>query len=106
MELHVGGRRQLGGESCEAVESIDYVFTHDDQEEGEEKGMPIMVVKDRRTRVIRARVVPQKGNHWYGIKVLSGVVESLGYSTVLLKSDQETSVMSLKDAVKAESRVD
>ena len=67
--------------------------------------MPIMVVKDRKTRTIRARVVPQKGNHWYGIKVLSGVIESLGHSKVTLKSDQEPALMSLKDAVKSEVRI-
>ena len=29
------------------VVSVDYMFMHDKQKEGEEKGMPIMVVKDR-----------------------------------------------------------
>ena len=32
---------------------------HDNQAEGDERGMPIMVIKDRNTRIIRARVVPQ-----------------------------------------------
>jgi len=86
--------------------SVDYMFMHDNQGEGEEKGMPIMVVKDRKPRIIRARVVPQKDNHGYGIKVLSGVLESLGHSKVILKSDQEPALMSLKDAVKSEVRVD
>ena len=45
-------------------------------------------------------------SHWYGIKVLSGVVESLGHSKVILKSDQEPALLSLKDAVKSEVRVD
>ena len=68
--------------------------------------MPIMENKDKRTRRTRARVLPQKGNAWYGIKVSSGVVESLGPSQVILKSEQEPSVTSVKDAVKAESQVD
>ena len=67
--------------------------------------MPIMVVKDRKTRTIRPRVAPQKGSHWYGIKVLSGIIESLGHSKVILKSDQEPALVSLKDAVKSEARV-
>jgi len=67
--------------------------------------MPIMVSKDRRTRIIRARVVPQKGSHWYGIQVFSGVVESLGHPEVILKSVQEPSLISLKDAVRAELRI-
>ena len=65
-----------------------------------------MVIKDRRTKVIRARVVPQKGNHAYGIKVLSGVIESLGHLKIILKSDQEPAILSLKDAVKMEVRAD
>ena len=64
-----------------------------------------MVIKDRKIRTIRARVVPQKGNHWYGIKVLTGVLESLGHSKIILKSDQEPARLSLKDAVKSETRI-
>ena len=50
--------------------------------------------------------MPQKGNHGYGIKVLSGIIESLGHSKVILKSDQEPALMSLKDAVKSEVKAD
>ena len=56
----------MGRAEREPVVSIDYMFMHDNQAEGEERGMPIMVIKDGRTKVIRARVVPQKGNHAYG----------------------------------------
>jgi hypothetical protein len=38
--------------------------------------------------------------------VLSGVIESLGHSRVILKSDQEPAILSLKDAVKSEARID
>ena len=62
--------------------------------------------KDRKTRIIRARVVPQKSNHGYGIKVFSGVIECLGHSKVILKSDQEPALLSLKDAVKSNVRAD
>jgi len=75
-----GRRRRDEGEARQPVVSIDYMCMHDNQAEGEERGMPIMVIKDRRTKIIRARVLPQKGNHAYGIKVLSGVIESLGHS--------------------------
>ena len=56
-------RKTMEDEAREPIVSVDYMFVHDNQGEGEEKGMPIMVVKDRKTRIIRARVVPQKGNH-------------------------------------------
>jgi hypothetical protein len=57
-------KKAMDREFREPIVSVDYMFMHDNQGEGEEKGMPIMVVKDRKTRIIRARVVPQKGNHW------------------------------------------
>jgi len=98
-------RKTIDEESREPIVSVDYMLMHDSQGEGEEKGMPIMVIKDRKTRTIRARVVPQKGNHWYGIKILSGVIESLGHSKIILKSDQEPALLSLKDAVKSEARI-
>ena len=68
------------------VVSFDYMFMHDDQKEEEEKGMPILVAKDRKKKVVRARVVPKKGQHWYGIKIASGIVDSLGYKRVILRS--------------------
>ena len=99
-------KRAIEGQVREPVISVDYMLMHDNQGESEEKGMPIMVIKDRKTRIIRARVVPQKGSHAYGTKVLSGVIESLGHSRVTLKSDQEPAILSLKDAVKSEVRAD
>ena len=92
-------RKAMDEGSRELVVSIDYIFMHDNQ------GMPIMVIKDRRTRITTARIVPQKGNRWYGIKVLTGVIESLGHSKIILKSDQEPALISFKDAVKSEARV-
>ena len=68
--------------------------------------MPILVAKDRKTKVVRARVVPQKGVQAYAVKVLGGIVDSLGYKRVLLKSDQEPAILSLKERVKNESGVE
>ena len=83
--------------------NFDYTFMHDDQKEGEEKGMPILVAKDRKKKVVRARVVPHKGKHWYSVKITSGMVDSLGYKRVVLKSDQGPAIMSMKEGVKNES---
>ena len=79
---------------------------HGNQAESEDKGMPVMVIKDRSTGIIRARVVIQKGSRWYSIKVLSGAIESLGHSKVVLKSGQEPALLALKDSVKSEVRAD
>ena len=37
--------------------------------------------------------------------MLSGVIESLGHSEIILKSDQEPALMSRKYAVKSETRI-
>lgn len=84
------------------VISVDYMFMGDKQSEGDESGMPILVVKDRKTRIIRARVVPNKGRHWYAIKMLVGIINNLGHKRIIFKSDQEPSIMALKDAVRNE----
>ena len=55
--------------------SIDYMFMSDSQEEGEEKGMPVLVAKDRKSKVIRARVIPQKGANAYVVRLLGGILE-------------------------------
>ena len=61
-----------------------------------------MIVEDRESKVMRARVIPQTGQRWYGI-VLTGIIESLGYNKLDLKSDQKAAIKTLKDAVKYEA---
>ena len=68
--------------------------------------MPLVVVKDRKTRIVRARLVPQKGVNGYAVKVVSGIVERLGHLKIILKSDQEPAMLALKDAVRSENRID
>ena len=36
------------------VVNFDYTFMHDDQKEEEETGMPILVAKDRKLKIVRA----------------------------------------------------
>ena len=49
-----------------------------------------------------AWVVPEKGEHWYAIKMLVGFADELGYKKIILKSDQEPAILSVKAAVKRE----
>ena len=46
--------------------------------------MPILVAVDEATEWIGAWVVPEKGEHWYAIKVLVMFVEELGYENIVL----------------------
>jgi hypothetical protein len=43
------------------------MYMHSEQEKEEEVGMPIVVMKDSETWMIRARVVPSKGVEGYAI---------------------------------------
>merc|ERR1711989_35153 len=52
--------------------------------------------------MIFARVVPHKGVHPYAVKNTAADVASLGYSELLLKSDNEPSIVALKEAVRME----
>jgi len=63
--------------------------------------MPILVLKDRETKSIQADVVPRKGEDEYAIRRLSQMIRSLGSKKVILKSDQEPAIKSLKERVKA-----
>ena len=71
-------------------------------EDEEEKGMPILVLKDSRTKVALSRVVPHKGRDQYAIERLQQDIANLGYKKLILKSDNEIAIIALKQAVKRE----
>jgi len=75
-------------------------------EKQEEKGSPIMVIKDKRTKRILARMIPQKGVSKYAIKKLKIDIDQMGYKKIILKSDNEPAIMALKQAVKDMSTVE
>ena len=88
--------------------SIDYAYLNDKQEV-EEIGnteMPILAIKDRKTGMIQARVVPTKGTDKFAIKRLKKDIELLGYKKIVLKSDNESSILALKQAVKDSTHVE
>ena len=61
--------------------SIDYGFIDDSKDKNEEeKGMPILVIKDSETGMRFARVVPKKGVDPYAVHVLTEDLKILGYS--------------------------
>ncbi len=51
-----------------------------EQEKEEEKGMPIIVVKDNETKVLMAKVVPSKAVNEYTVEVVRRFVEQFGYN--------------------------
>ncbi len=53
---------------------MDYVFTDSEQEREEEKGMPIIVMMDDRTKIIMAELVPNKEFVDYAVEVVKGKI--------------------------------
>ena len=63
--------------------------------------MPVLVVRDRFTKGIFTHLVPSKGTeHFYPEAALLRDVKFLGYSRLVLKADQEPSILALANAVK------
>jgi hypothetical protein len=72
-----------------------------------QKGLPILVVKHRRSKYITAHMVPRKGGHPYSVKRLSQDIDQIiGAKSITLKSDQEKAILKLKNLVKLECQCD
>ena len=82
------------------VVSVDYMYM--ESKETEDKGMPVVVAKDRDSGWISARVVPKKGKHVYTMKEMSRLIDWLGYRRIIRKTDQEPAIMEFKQCGKSE----
>ena len=82
--------------------SIDYAYMEEKQDVKEELGMPILVMKDRKSKMIMADVVPEEGRNAYAIKRMGNNIGILGHAKMIIKSDCEPAILALKDAVKSE----
>jgi hypothetical protein len=70
------GHRRRGGETGDApTVSLDYMRTHSEPEKVEEKGTPIVVVKDDKTKMVMAKVAPSKGVREYAVELVRRFVE-------------------------------
>ncbi len=47
-------------ESGAPIVAVDYVYMYSTQEKDEEKGIPTLIAKDSRTKMIAAKIVPNK----------------------------------------------
>ena len=68
--------------------------------------LPIIVGKDRISKWVFAHVVPKKGHDAHAIKVIKREINLSGYNRVIIKSDQEPSILEVMRAVKRESSED
>ncbi len=79
-----GHAKKVQNEGDVPTIGIDYMYMHSEQEKDEEKGMPIIVAKDNRTKMIMARVVPSKGLDSYAVETVKKMVERLRYKKVIM----------------------
>ena len=67
----------------------------------EDSAHPVLIVRDRKSKGIWSHPVPSKGVvHPYPARALMADLDFMGYRRVILKSDQEPSIVALCDAVK------
>ncbi len=68
--------------------------------------MPIIVVKNKKTKMALAKVAPSKGVQEYALEAVRKFVEQLGYSKAIMKSDDEPAILALEEAVRREASVE
>ena len=79
------------------------IIKEDEQTEEQEEvdTMPVLVLRDRETKYMTARVMPRKGPHPHAVRRLGqDLTKILGYNRVFIKSDQEEAIKKLKECVK------
>ena len=76
--------------------SIGYSSLSSEDQESE-GAMPVLNIKDSWSKKVAAEIVPRKGNNEYALEVLTDFIKQTGYKRIILKSDQEPAILSLKD---------
>ena len=81
---------------------IDYTYMESKdgtqlEEERTIRSMPILVIHDRKSEYIASHVVTSKGSNAHATKMLKSEFEFMGYRKIVCKSDQESSILVLKE---------
>ena len=80
------GHRRREGEIGEVpIAGVDYMYMHSEQEKEEEKGMPIIVLRDNKTRMVMAKAVSSKGVNSNAVETVKRFIEQLGYGRIVLR---------------------
>jgi len=64
--------------------------------------MPLLIIKDRKSRGVAAEVAPRKGEDPYAIRRLTAVIREFGYTKIIIKCDQEPAIKALRNCVTQE----
>ena len=80
--------------------SVDYGFFGQPEDRAHDT-LPVLIVRDRKSKGIWSHPVPSKGVvHPYLARAPMADLDFMGYKRIILKSDQEPSIIALCDAVK------
>ena len=90
--------RAGGRETAIPAIAIDYGYLNDRDNQMREAGAPILVSKCDRDRWIGAAIVPTKGADEYAVAELKNDVMCSGFTEVLIRSDNEPSILALKES--------
>ena len=91
---------KVGKEECGiAAVMLDYCTVNEESKEDER---PILVSKDKKSGKMIAMVVPRKGDHPKAIQMYAREIRRLGHGSMVIKSDQEPSIVSFKEKVRKE----
>ena len=83
--------------------SVDYVDPKSkDDKSAKIDSLPILVGVDRRTKWFSAHMLCAKGPFAHAVKMVQRKLRLSGYSRMILKSDQQPSILALLEAVKRE----
>ena len=98
------GHRKVDTKTKEAEQittvSVDYGFFGQPEARARD-ALPVLIVRDRKSRGIWNHPVPSKGvTHPYPARALMVDLDFVGYRRVILKSDQEPSIVAHCDSVK------
>ena len=85
--------------------SMDYMWLKGKKEDTKETegSNPILVMHCRQTKLTWSRVLLKKGVDPYSVKVGCDMIGFTGHKKIILKSDGESSITALSDAIKASS---
>ena len=70
------------------------------------ENLPILVIRDRRTKTITASYVPEKGQHRFGLKFFSNFLKRMGHRKVINRSDGEPALVALKTRAAEDANVE
>ena len=95
-------KRNQTRESEMPIIFIDYSFLTDEESL---QSMPTLNMIDRHTNYFHCEIVPRKGADQYAATTLRTFLENTGYTKLVLKSDQESSILALIGMVKTQTRI-